>query len=286
MELTGFSKQVLNAWERRYRLMVPRRGTDGVRVYSDTEVYRLQLLRKCMSGGHRIGDLAPLQLGELKRVALMCDPVTEIPMDEMVSAVQSMDAGFIEARLSVHFATLGPVRFAELIVVPLMAQVGSLWQQGQVSIAAEHCVTAIIRTLLGQGLRFSETSGSSAIAVFTTPEGEQHELGALTAAILAQSCGVRALYMGAQLPIASLAQTSQTLGASVVGLSSSTLPKKDLTRHVKDVISALPPDVEVWLGGHAFSDLKGHLPGRASYFEDIPDYLAAIHRHNTRMARR
>lgn len=283
--LTGFSKQVLYAWEQRYPAMSPRRARKNPRLYSDTEVHRLQLLRTCISGGHKIGQLAALDLNELKQLARACDPVAEVPLGELLLAVQSVDVSYLESHLSMHFATLGPVRFTEVIAAPLMAKVGSLWQSGQLSVAAEHCVSAIIRTLLGQALRHTHTSfpgspgPSGGLVIFSTPENELHELGALAAATLAQTSGLRTLYMGAQLPFISLALTARTLGASAIGLSSAMLSKDVLDQYLSGIMSELPPEVEVWVGGHAFSRLRNDLPPRASYFDDVPDYLAALRRH-------
>ncbi len=285
VELTGFSKQVLHAWEHRYAAMSPSGTQKSPRLYSDAEVHRLQLLRTCINAGHRIGQLASLPIDELKQISGACDPVTDVPLDTLLSAVQSVKSDYLESNLSMHFATLGPIRFVETIVVPLMNEVGSKWQTGEICVAAEHCVSAIIRTLLGQALRQTISSPSNALAIFTTPEDELHELGALAAAALAQSTGLRTLYMGPQLPVGSLAEAAKMLGASVVGLSASTLSKADIERYLPELTSSLPPDVEIWLGGCAFDALRINLPPRTSCFDDTVDYLAAIRRHCIRTTR-
>lgn len=285
VELTGFSKQVLHAWEHRYAAMSQSGTRQTPRLYSDAEVYRLQLLKTCISAGYRIGKLASLPINELKQISRACDPATEVPLDGLLSAVQSVNNDYLESTLSLHFATLGPIRFVETIVVPLMSEVGAKWQNGEICVAAEHCVTAIIRTLLGQALRQNVVSPSNALAIFTTPEDELHELGALAAAALAQSTGLRTLYMGPQLPVGSLAEAAKMLGATVVGLSTSMLSKADIERYLPELTSGLPPDVEIWIGGCAFDPLRDNLPPRITCFDDASDYLAAIRRHCIRTAR-
>ena len=284
--LTGFSKQVLHAWEHRYPAMSPQRDRISPRRYSDTEVHRLQLLKTCIEGGYKIGQLAALEVNELKRLSRACDPAVQVPLDELLHAAQSMDAGFLETRLATLFATLGTVRFAETVVDPLMTEVGALWNSGELTIAAEHCVTAIVRNVLGQALRQPSTSPSNALAVFTTPEDELHEMGALTAAAVAQTSGLRTIYLGSQLSAAQLADTAKALGASVVGLSFSTVSNSLVETYLEDVPRNLSPEVEIWLGGRACPEVCKKLPERASCFEDMPDYLAAIRRHCVRTALR
>ncbi len=284
--LTGLSKQVLHAWERRYDIVRPKRGNNATRVYSDQEVRYLQLLGKCTGAGHRIGKLASLDPETLKQISLECCPDEIFSLDDILSAASSLDTNAIENRLSTHFASLGPVKFARCIVVPLMARVGDLWVQGQLSVEAEHYVSSLIRTLLGQGLRFTGTSDTKGVAIFTTPEGELHELGALTAAILAQSCNVRALYLGAQLPAKSIATAAKSLGADVVCLSSTLLPRTVLEERISEVTSELAAETELWLGGQAMAGLRDVKRRRTTVFHNVPDYLDFIQRFRVRAARR
>lgn len=286
VELTGMSKQLLHAWERRYQVVQPRRGDKTERLYSDLDVHRLQLLKKCVECGHRIGRLSTLDLESLKDISRSCDAVPDIPLGPVFSAIRSDDITALEQQLSVHFAALGPARFAELVVVPLMAEVGALWDGGQISIAGEHFVTAIVRTLLGQGLRLSEWSTDRHVGIFATPIGELHELGALTSAILAQSAGIRALYMGAQLPGEAIARSCNSLGAGLVCLSSIAMDAADLEHQVADVIAHLPEGVELWLGGSAFSGFDGKTVDGSFIFDDIPDFLHAMQRYRVRANRR
>ncbi|MEP3279831.1 MAG: MerR family transcriptional regulator [Stappiaceae bacterium] len=285
IEVTGFSKQVLHAWERRYGVVRPRRGEDGSRLYSDADLHRLQLLRKCVDSGHRIGQLALLDDGELKRTAIDGVPNTEISVDDILAAVRVVDTATIENRLSVQFAALGPIRFAKFVAMPVLAAVGSMWELGSASIEAEHFVTSVVRTFLGSGLQFTQNRDVQALAVFTTPEGELHELGALTAALFAQSAGLRAVFLGSQLPPNALVRAATTLGASVVCLSSSVLSRERLALYVTEISDTLPMNVELWLGGNAFAALRNDLPERVFFFEDFSDYLDAVPRFRVRATR-
>ncbi len=63
--VTGLSPELLRAWERRHRIVHPRRTAGGYREYSEEDVERLRLLAQLTSRGYSIGEIAPLPVDEL-----------------------------------------------------------------------------------------------------------------------------------------------------------------------------------------------------------------------------
>jgi DNA-binding transcriptional MerR regulator len=73
--LTGLSDHTLRAWERRHGVIRPSRTGGGMRVYSEDDVARLQLLKALTDCGESIGSIAALDDRELRaRLALHADP--------------------------------------------------------------------------------------------------------------------------------------------------------------------------------------------------------------------
>jgi DNA-binding transcriptional MerR regulator len=58
--MTGLSADIIRAWERRYGVVAPARGPRGARLYSTEDVDQLRLLRRAVSTGRAIGDIARL----------------------------------------------------------------------------------------------------------------------------------------------------------------------------------------------------------------------------------
>src|SRR6187401_880800 len=67
--LAGLSTHALRVWERRYGVPSPARSDGGARLYSESELERLRLLKRAVDRGHPIGRLVPLGLEELERLA-------------------------------------------------------------------------------------------------------------------------------------------------------------------------------------------------------------------------
>ena len=65
--LTGISQHVLRVWEKRYSVVEPVRTETDRRLYRDSDVNRLSLLKALVDRGQAIGSIAALDDAELER---------------------------------------------------------------------------------------------------------------------------------------------------------------------------------------------------------------------------
>ena len=65
---TGLTADVIRVWERRYGVVTPERASNSRRLYSDSDVEKLIMLRRATSAGRRIGDVASLPLNKLREL--------------------------------------------------------------------------------------------------------------------------------------------------------------------------------------------------------------------------
>jgi MerR family transcriptional regulator, light-induced transcriptional regulator len=63
--LAGVPVATLRVWERRYGVVAAPKTPTGQRLYSSHDVQRLRLIKQLADGGHAIGTIATLALGEL-----------------------------------------------------------------------------------------------------------------------------------------------------------------------------------------------------------------------------
>src|SRR5512142_272341 len=66
--LTGLSAHVIRIWEQRYRAVEPQRTATKRRLFSQSEIERLNLLREVTQAGHSIGQVAQLPTGKLEKL--------------------------------------------------------------------------------------------------------------------------------------------------------------------------------------------------------------------------
>lgn len=227
---TGLSPDLLRAWERRYGVVSPGRTGGRQRLYSEADVERLALLRRTTLYGHAISQIAELSNEELERL-LATTPVEERPGppasgDEAVAAVTRsleaigwMEGATLDAVLRQAALSLGPLRFAEAVLAPLVREVGERWHRGELRIVQEHLATSVIAGVVGSLMAFSRAAPGGPTLVSATTSGQQHELGAMMAAVIAGSLGWKPVFLGADLPGEEIALAADRLEARAVALS-------------------------------------------------------------------
>ena len=267
--LTGLSPELLRAWERRHRVVEPLRTPGGTRRYSAADLERLRLVKAAVDAGHRISQVAHLELAELKRVSAGAETRPAGRLDEILAALHHFDSGEVQRLLSLQLSALGAARFAREIAVPLVREIGERWANGQMGIAREHLASSVLRSLLGSALQPTATSLLGPRIVFASPTGERHELGLLMAALTAVGAGANALYLGAELPVEDLLGAVEDTDAAALALSLVTVPAAHAARTVSALRGGLASEVHLWLGGAGARDVE--LPQGVEHIESLED---------------
>jgi len=275
--LTGLSPELLRAWEKRHGVVEPLRTPGGTRRYSAAHLERLRLVKAAVDAGHRIGQVAGLELAELKRASVGQAAPPSGRLDEILAALDNLDGGESQRLLSLQLSALGPARFAREIAIPLVGEIGERWASGNMGIAPEHLATGVIRSLLGSALTPTATSLLGPRIVFATPTGERHELGLLMAAITALGAGANPVYLGIELPVEDLLGAVESTGAAALALSLVTIPTPQATRTVSALRGGLADGVHLWIGGAGASDVT--VPNAVepiSSLEDLEQRVALL----------
>jgi len=290
--MTGLTPDLIRAWEKRYAVVAPIRGARGARLYSWADIAHLRLLARVVGAGRAIGDVAALSLAELETLAVPPTPTGQAverrgapaPGEEFVSRVlerlERFDHAEVTRLLGDAVIGLGVRRFVYEVALPLVHHVGVRWADGELSIAEEHLLTGMLRTLLGSLMH--GRAGRGRPLVLATPAGERHEIGLLLVALLARDAGVDVVYLGVHLPATEIVTAAARCRARVVGLS--VVGGKNRARACVEaaaIQAALPADVELWLGG---ADAASVAAGVKGFRGLVLDGLEATEPELTRIA--
>lgn len=251
-EATGLGVETLRAWERRYGVVVPARDSSGRRSYSADDVIRLRRLREATDRGHPIGRLAGLTDSELGRLLGDSgrDQTAGVLLERILRAVQASRIDECEQALLIAVATLPPRRLMHDVLSPLLQAVGERWRKGELSIAQEHIVTAMVRRHVALLLQTFNSCASRPGIVFATLPGERHELGLLMAATTCASQGYKAHYLGPDLPPKEIASFASSTRSSVVALSIVAVDQLDaVPSMLAEIVDGTAKQAAVWLGG-------------------------------------
>lgn len=247
----GLTTATVRAWERRYGAVEPARTETDRRLYSDTDIERLQLLRALVASGQSVSDLATLTTARLRTLverergpleAAESDSprrrargrttrersATLVLLRACDQAVREMDAPRLQTLLSRALVGLPSRTFMDRVLVPLLRRIGRLWERGQITVAHEHAASVAVRQVLGWMLETFRASGESRrvfadqvppAIIVATPQGERHEFGALMVSVLAAAAGWRVSYLGADLPADDIARAIKSSNARAVAVS-------------------------------------------------------------------
>jgi DNA-binding transcriptional MerR regulator/methanogenic corrinoid protein MtbC1 len=257
---TGLTADVLRAWERRYGAVHPERSEGGQRLYSEQDLVRLVLLRRATQAGHSIGEVARLDRHALEALVEPASPPAALPPAEesvamlvarAMGAIDRLDAPALDALLRRGALALGGTAFVDQVVSRLLRAVGDRWHDGTLSPAHEHLASVVIRGVLAWIIGTNAPSPHAPRVVIATPTGELHEFGAMLAAAAASEEGWRAVYLGANLPAADLAEAAAQVEARAVALSLVYAEVDAVRDHVLGIQEALPRGVTLLVGGAA-----------------------------------
>jgi DNA-binding transcriptional MerR regulator/methylmalonyl-CoA mutase cobalamin-binding subunit len=278
--LTGLSEHLIRVWERRYQAVQPRRTDTGLREYSDADVNRLRLLKRATERGHAIGSVATLDDRQLDRIAgqpttlaetrdAPPDAVSDELTASFVKAISAMDLSAAEEVIARADASLGSRATALGVLIPILHEVGSKWEAGQLSVAQEHAAAVVVRNYLGSAVRSLGRDEHAPTVLSCTPSGELHEFGALVAAVYAASHGLRVVYLGPNLPNEDLARAVRMLRARLV-LLSAVARSRGLEASLAEIRAELPARVQIVVGGAAAGRLR-QVPAGVARLERIED---------------
>ena len=148
-----------------------------------------------------------------------------------------------------HARSRGLAFFYEQLIARSLVEVGRLWQAGRISVADEHVATAVAQSVIASFYPTFPWAAAGPRGIVGCVEGERHELGARMAADLLVHDGWNVMYVGADVPLASLVEIVVRTRPVFVGLS---FALAERLPHVRDTIARLrreAPGTRLLLGG-------------------------------------
>ncbi|MFA9431463.1 MerR family transcriptional regulator [Egicoccus sp. AB-alg2] len=217
---TGVAVPTLRAWERRYGLLSPDRTEGGHRLYSERDVDRVKAMQRLLEDGWSAAAAArevlrePATVTQLRPVPGLGSASMAL-VERLESAIDAFDASGADAVVDDVFARLEIPRALDDVILPVLRRVGDGWQDDPRVIAREHFATNTLRPRLQRLLRATARSGGRSLLA-AAPEGEEHDLGLLAAAVAAVDAGWRVHYLGARTPTPAMERGAADLQPDVV----------------------------------------------------------------------
>lgn len=240
---SGVSPELLRAWERRYDLLRPTRSTGGLRLYSATDLERVQAMQRHLARGLAAAEAAALAVQP--DAGAVGAPHPSDAREELAAALAGFDEAAAHAVVDSLIARVSLDAVLRDVVVPYLHDLGERWESGEVSVAQEHFASSVLRGRL-LGLARGWGRGLGTRAVLACAPGEQHDLGLIAFGLALRARGWRIVYLGADTPLESVADAARACEPEFVVVSS--VGRRAFARH-RAKLAELAAEHRLCLGG-------------------------------------
>lgn len=264
--LSGIKAHTIRIWEKRYNVLEPLRSETNIRNYDLKSLQKLLNVVLLNNYGYKISRIA--EHSEEKIELLVREIISEkSTKNHAINAFKMAMINFDQALfLNTYNSLLSEKSFRDVffeVVIPLMEEIGLLWQAGTISPAQEHFITFLIKQKLFlniEKLQILEPTRTDKVFVLYLPENEIHELGLMYLNYEILYNGYKTIYLGESVPIDSLMDMNKYFD-NIVYVSYLTVePTKDAINEYIDEITAkiINGNSQVWLLGRMveFIDIK------------------------------
>ncbi|MCR9227636.1 MAG: MerR family transcriptional regulator [Flavobacteriaceae bacterium] len=208
--LSGIKAHTIRIWEKRYNLFSPERTDTNIRTYNLESLQKLLNVTLLYNNGYKISKIA--KMGEEKIPALVKDIISE--KSEKSHALNSLKLAMLNFDQSLFLKTYNDLMedksFTQIfneVFIPLLNELGLLWQTNTISPAHEHFISNLIKQKIyihTENLQLVAPTKKDEVYVLFLPENEIHELGLLYINYQLALQGYKTIYLGQTMPTESL----------------------------------------------------------------------------------
>lgn len=278
--LSGIKAHTIRIWEKRYNLFEPERTDTNIRMYNLENLQKLLNVTLLYNNGYKISKIARLTPEEVSTNVHNLT-INKAADDWSIGLFKLAMINFDQRLFTKTFnELLDQFSFREIfknVFVPLMNELGVLWQTNSISPSHEHFITSLVKQKIHsmcEALQAQETKRNDRRFVLYLPDNEIHELGLLYLQYEVLNNGFQCVFLGQSVPIESL-KNLVDIGEPITFISYFTIePNQDkienyLNTFSSEIIENISCDL--WILGYQVQFIKGELPNKIRTFKSIDE---------------
>jgi DNA-binding transcriptional MerR regulator len=209
--ISGIKAHTIRIWEKRYDLLSPERTDTNIRRYSLDSLRKLLNITLLYNHGYKISKIANLEEEEIpilvREIALKSNS-EQVSINAFKLSMVNFDSVLFDATYD-ELISKNNFSFIYLhIFIPLMNELGILWQTGAISPSHEHFITNLVKQKIHVQTEIIQRSNTpvknNPTFVLYLPANEIHELSILFLNYFLLSKGYKTISLGQSIPTASL----------------------------------------------------------------------------------
>ena len=283
--LSGIKAHTIRIWEKRYNVLEPMRSETNIRLYDIENLQRLLNITLLHNHGYKISKISSLPKERIPEL------VNEIISDKSVKhhAISSFKMAMMNFDQSLFFTTynklLSETSFNEVfydVFVPLIHEIGFLWQTNTISASHEHFITYLIKQKILNNTEIVQcrpTLYDDKVFVLYLPENEIHELGLMYTNFEILNHGYKTIYLGESVPIECLKEMkNHFVNITYICYSTVEPDKNEINNYVKKFDDeVLDETSDLWVIGRMIENIDSKLLSKKiSIFSSIKELVNNI----------
>lgn len=254
---SGIKAHTIRIWEKRYGILEPMRSDTNIRVYDLANLQKLLNITLLHDYGYKISKIA--EYPNDKIITSVREIISE--KSAKTHAISAMKVAMVnfdqQMFFNVYNDLLAKKSFRDIffdVIMPLMTEIGLLWQSDTISAAHEHFISYLIKQKLlinTEKVQILEPTKTDKVFVLFLPENEVHELGLMYINYEILSSGYKTIYLGESVPLDNLIDLKKYFN-KIVFISYLTIePNKDIINNYVNSMESkvLDENSEVWFMG-------------------------------------
>ena len=283
--LSGIKAHTIRIWEKRYNLFEPERTNTNIRLYNLENLQKLLNVTLLYNNGYKISKIALLSSQEITENVHRLT-INKNADDWSIGLFKLAMINFDQRLFTKTFNDLlEQFSFTEVfknVFVPLMNELGVLWQTNSISPSHEHFITSLVKQKIHamcEDLQQKSTRRTDRKFVLFLPDNEIHELGLLYLQYEVLNNGFQCVFLGQSVPIESL-NNLVDIGEPITFITYFTIePTQDkiktyLETFNSEIIENI--DCELWILGYQVQFISDEMPDKMRKFRSIDDVIYAL----------
>ena len=283
--LSSIKAHTIRIWEKRYNLFEPERTDTNIRLYNLENLQKLLNVTLLYNNGYKISKIALLSSQEITEIVHRLT-INKNADDWSIGLFKLAMINFDQRLFTKTFNDLlEQFSFSEVfknVFVPLMNELGVLWQTNSISPSHEHFITSLVKQKIHamcEDLQQKSTRRTDRKFVLFLPDNEIHELGLLYLQYEVLNNGFQCVFLGQSVPIESL-NNLVDIGEPITFITYFTIePTQDkiktyLETFNSEIIENI--DCELWVLGYQVQFMSDEMPDKIRKFRSIDDVIYAL----------
>ena len=283
--LSGIKAHTIRIWEKRYNLFEPERTDTNIRLYNLENLQKLLNVTLLYNNGYKISKIASLSSQEITENVHKLT-INKNADDWSIGLFKLAMINFNQRLFTKTFNDLlEQFTFSEVfknVFVPLMNELGVLWQTNSISPSHEHFITSLVKQKIHamcEDLQQKSTRRTDRRFVLFLPDNEIHELGLLYLQYEVLNNGFQCVFLGQSVPIESL-NNLVDIGEPITFITYFTIePTQDkikayLNTFNSEIIENI--DSELWILGYQVQFMSDEMPDKIRKLRSIDDVIYAL----------